>query len=163
MAVRTRILATAAECELVITRVVDAPRSLVVFKAWTEQMLAPELRRIVVEHLEFVRLDQRRVVAVLVDRSGVVHNRILEDDEDDDAADQAELDRVGRWLTEQFAGRTLQQMREELVQRLLDPRGESPAAGTRRYRSQRQPRHRAGGRARRARGYAPRGSRRCRD
>ena len=35
MAVRTRILATAAECELVITRVVDAPRSLV-FKAWTE-------------------------------------------------------------------------------------------------------------------------------
>lgn len=85
-------------------------------------VLAPELRRIVVEHLEFVRLDHRRVVAVLVDRSGVVHNRILEDGEGDDAADQAELDRVGRWLTEQFAGRTLQQMREELVQRLSEER-----------------------------------------
>jgi uncharacterized protein YndB with AHSA1/START domain len=35
MAVRTSILATPAEWELVTTRVVDAPRSLV-FKAWTE-------------------------------------------------------------------------------------------------------------------------------
>jgi Activator of Hsp90 ATPase homolog 1-like protein len=35
MAVRTSTLATPAEGELVITRIVDAPRSLV-FKAWTE-------------------------------------------------------------------------------------------------------------------------------
>jgi heat-inducible transcriptional repressor len=80
-------------------------------------VLAPELRRIVVEHLEFVRLDARRVVAVLVDRSGVVHNRILEDA---DPSDQDELDRLGRWLTEQFAGRTLGQMREELLQRMSE-------------------------------------------
>jgi heat-inducible transcriptional repressor len=78
-------------------------------------VLAPELRRIVVEHLEFVRLDPRRVVAVLVDRAGVVHNRILDDPE---GPGQDELDRVGRWLTEQFAGRTLGQMREELLERM---------------------------------------------
>jgi uncharacterized protein YndB with AHSA1/START domain len=35
MAVRTSTVATPAECELVITRVLEAPRSLV-FKAWTE-------------------------------------------------------------------------------------------------------------------------------
>jgi len=82
-------------------------------------VLAPELRRIVVEHLEFVRLDPRRVVAVLVDRTGVVHNRIVEEDE---ASDQEELDRVGRWLTDQFAGLTLQQMREELLRRVSQDR-----------------------------------------
>ncbi|HET9299927.1 MAG TPA: heat-inducible transcriptional repressor HrcA [Candidatus Polarisedimenticolaceae bacterium] len=80
-------------------------------------VLAPELRRIVVEHLEFVRLDPRRVVAVLVDRTGVVHNRIVEDE---NASDQEDLDRVGRWLTDQFAGRTLQQMREELLRRVSE-------------------------------------------
>jgi heat-inducible transcriptional repressor len=82
-------------------------------------VLAPELRRIVVEHLEFVRLDPRRVVAVLVDRAGVVHNRIVEEA---DASDQEELDRLGRWLTDQFAGLTLQQMREELLRRVSEER-----------------------------------------
>jgi heat-inducible transcriptional repressor len=82
-------------------------------------VLAPELRRIVVEHLEFVRLDPRRVVAVLVDRTGVVHNRIVEDAE---ASNQEDLDRLGRWLTEQFAGLTLQQMREELLRRVSEER-----------------------------------------
>ena len=82
-------------------------------------VLAPELRRIVIEHLEFVRLDPRRVVAVLVDRTGVVHNRIVEEA---DTSDQEELDRVGRWLTDQFAGLTLQQMREELLRRVSEDR-----------------------------------------
>lgn len=82
-------------------------------------VLAPELRRIVVEHLEFVRLDPRRVVAVLVDRTGVVHNRIVEEAE---GPDQEELDRVGRWLTDQFTGLTLQQMREELLRRVSEDR-----------------------------------------
>ncbi len=82
-------------------------------------VLAPELRRIVVEHLEFVRLDPRRVVAVLVDRTGVVHNRIVEEAE---TSDQEELDRVGRWLTDQFTGLTLQQMREELLRRVSQDR-----------------------------------------
>ncbi len=82
-------------------------------------VLAPELRRIVVEHREIVRLDPRRVVAVLVDRTGVVHNRIVEEDE---ASDQEELDRVGRWLTDQFTGLTLQQMREELLRRVSQDR-----------------------------------------
>ncbi|HEX5042028.1 MAG TPA: heat-inducible transcriptional repressor HrcA [Candidatus Polarisedimenticolaceae bacterium] len=82
-------------------------------------VLAPELRRIVVEHLEFVRLDPHRVVAVLVDRTGVVHNRIVEDA---DTASQEDLDRLGRWLTDQFAGLTLQQMREELLRRVTEER-----------------------------------------
>jgi len=82
-------------------------------------VLAPELRRIVIEHLEFVRLDRNRVVAVLVDRTGVVHNRIVEET---DVSDQEELDRVGRWLTDQFAGHTLQQMREDLLRRVSEDR-----------------------------------------
>ncbi len=80
-------------------------------------VLAPAFRRIVVEHIEFVRLDSRRIVAVVVGRSGVVHNRIL-----DVAApqDQQELDRIGRYLSEQFAGRTLLEMRQTLLERMAE-------------------------------------------
>lgn len=95
----------------------EASRQLSRFSNHVGVVLAPELRRIVVEHLEFVRLDSRRVVAVLVDRSGVVHNRILEADP---SLNQEELDRIGRYLTDQFAGRTLHAIREELLVRMSE-------------------------------------------
>lgn len=82
-------------------------------------VLAPDMRRIVVEHLEFVRLDARRVVAILVDRAGVVHNRILEVDE---AFDQSDLDRTGSELSRRFGGRTLPEIREAISRELLDER-----------------------------------------
>ena len=97
----------------------EASRQLSRFSHHVGVVLAPEFRRIVVEHLEFVRLDPRRAVAVLVDRSGVVHNRILAIEE---SLTQEELDRIGRYLTEQFGGRTLAQMREELLARISEDR-----------------------------------------
>ncbi len=80
-------------------------------------VLVPDMRRIVVEHLEFVRLDARRVVAILVDRSGVVHNRILDLE---DAFDQPDLDRVGNELSRRFSGQTLPTIREAIGRELLE-------------------------------------------
>jgi heat-inducible transcriptional repressor len=82
-------------------------------------VLAPELRRIVVEHVEFVRLDLHRVVAILVGRSGVVHNRLLEVEE---PLRQPELDRIGRYLSEEFRGLTLAEMRRTLERRMSEER-----------------------------------------
>ena len=82
-------------------------------------VLAPEWRRIVVEQLEFVRLGPHRVVTILVGRSGVVHNRILEVE---DPVEQAELDRIGSYLSERYHGWTLPKIREELKQRITQER-----------------------------------------
>jgi heat-inducible transcriptional repressor len=82
-------------------------------------VLAPEWRRIVVEQLEFVRLGPHRVVTILVGRSGVVHNRILEVEE---PLEQAELDRIGSYLSERYHGWTLPKIREELKQRITQER-----------------------------------------
>ena len=90
----------------------EASRQLSRFSNHVGVVLAPELRRIVVEHLEFVRLEGRRLVAILVDRSGVVHNRILEVEE---PLDQDELDRIGRQLSELYSGFTLPRMREAVL------------------------------------------------
>lgn len=95
----------------------EASRQLSRFSKHVGVVLAPEIRRIVVEHVEFVRLDPTRVVAVVVGRSGVVHNRILQVEE---PREQQELDRIGRYLSEQFSGKTLLEMRQVLLERMAE-------------------------------------------
>jgi heat-inducible transcriptional repressor len=95
----------------------EASRQLSRFSHHVGVALAPEFRRVIVEHLEFVRLEGARVVVILVDRSGVVHNRILDVTE---PLEQEELDRIGRYLSEQFAGYTLPHMRETLLKRMAE-------------------------------------------
>jgi heat-inducible transcriptional repressor len=95
----------------------EASRQLSRFSNQVGVVLAPELKRTVVEHLEFVRLDLHRVVAILVGRSGVVHNRILEVDE---PLGQHELDGIGRYLSAEFRGLTLTQMRRALQRRMSE-------------------------------------------
>jgi heat-inducible transcriptional repressor len=97
----------------------EASRQLSLFSNQVGLVMAPKLRRIIVEHLEFVRLDAHRIVAILVGRSGVVHNRILDVQ---DSIDQSELDRIGRYLSEEFGGRTLPEMRELLHLRMTEER-----------------------------------------
>lgn len=97
----------------------ETSRQLSYFSHQVGVVLAPKLERIVVEHMEFVRLDARRVVAVLVGRSGVVHNRILFVDE---PMEQAELDRIGRYLSQEFCGRTLPRIRELLREKMQEER-----------------------------------------
>jgi hypothetical protein len=110
-------------------------------------VLAPALERVVVEHVEFVRLDEERIVAILVGRSGVVHNRILRVEE---SFEQAELDQIGRYLSEEFRGHALTEIREILRQRMSEERAlydRLMAAGPR---AQEDARRSAGPRPRRA-------------
>lgn len=97
----------------------EASRQLSLFSHQVGLVMAPEISRILVDHLEFVRIDSRRVVAILVGRSGVVQNRIIENGE---PLEQSELDRIGRYLTEEFGGRTLPGMRALLAKRLQEER-----------------------------------------
>lgn len=97
----------------------EASRQLSRFSHQVGVVLAPELRRLVVERLEFVRLDARRVVAILVGRSGTVSNRILDMRE---PLEQDELDRIGRYLSTECGGRTLPDMLGLLRQRMAEER-----------------------------------------
>lgn len=97
----------------------EASRLLSRHSAHVGVVVAPELRRIVVDRLELVRLSGRRVLAVLVGRSGSVHHRMLDDVDD---VDQDELDRICRFLNDEFAGTTLPRMRRELLRRMGEER-----------------------------------------
>jgi heat-inducible transcriptional repressor len=75
-------------------------------------VVAPGLSKTVLKHVEFLRLHGRRVLALFVSKSGALHNRVVELDEN---IPQEELTRMGNFLSERFSGKTLPQVRQELL------------------------------------------------
>ncbi|HZN03274.1 MAG TPA: heat-inducible transcriptional repressor HrcA [Candidatus Polarisedimenticolia bacterium] len=75
-------------------------------------LLAPPPADAVLKHIEFVRLHPKRVLVVFVDRNEVVSHRLLDTDEDYDAQ---VLEKAGRYLVAEFAGRALGEIRRRLV------------------------------------------------
>jgi heat-inducible transcriptional repressor len=75
-------------------------------------VLAPAISDVVMKHIQFVRLGDRRVLVVLVGESGIVQNRVIQVDED---MSQQDLDFTSRYMMGNFAGLTLPQIRRQLV------------------------------------------------
>lgn len=82
-------------------------------------VLSPELTRWVVGRIEFLFIDERRVVAVIVSQGGLVQHRMLTVER---TIDRELLERVGRFLTDEFGGRTLTAMRRMLEERAGEER-----------------------------------------
>ena len=75
----------------------------------------PRMSSVVLRHIEFVKLRRHLVLAVLVSTTGLVHNRIVEVDED---FSQSELDHLSDYLNSFLAGLTLYQVRERLLEQM---------------------------------------------
>jgi heat-inducible transcriptional repressor len=75
-------------------------------------LIPPPMADAVLKHIEFVRLDPRRILVVFVDRTGRVSHRVLDTQEDYARED---LERAGRYLVEEFSGLSLNQIRARLV------------------------------------------------
>jgi len=109
-------LATAGDIDALLE---EASRQLSRLSHHVGIVLAPDLRRLIIDRLDFVRLDDRRVVVILLDRGGRVHDRVLTLSE---VPDVPELERVGRYLSEELGGRTLPEMRRRIEERLAEER-----------------------------------------
>jgi heat-inducible transcriptional repressor len=97
----------------------EASRQLSSLSKQVGVVLAPDVARVILDRIELVPLNSRRVMVILACRSGVVHHRILEVDSEQA---QSDLERIGRYLTENFSGLTLQRTREMLRKRLNEER-----------------------------------------
>jgi len=73
------------------------------------------------EHVHFSRLAERRVLAVLVTRSGMVRDRVLALDRD---LSLVELETAANFLNENFRGWNVERVRAELAQRIERERNE---------------------------------------
>ncbi len=76
---------------------------------------APRMSLVVIQHIEFVRLKRHVVLAILVTTTGLVHNRIIEAEED---FSQSELDRLSDYMNDLLTGLTLQQVRDRLLEEM---------------------------------------------
>jgi len=80
---------------------------------------APCLGETVLEHIELVRLDRHRILAILVSGSNYVQNRIFHTDRE---VSEAELGRISRHLNERFHGLSLEEVRERAARELRQTR-----------------------------------------
>jgi heat-inducible transcriptional repressor len=80
-------------------------------------VLAPGIGRTTLRHLEFIDLLYGRVLVVLVSWAGLVTHKIIEVEE---RLGQDELQACGNYLNTHFAGMTLAQIRERLLELMAE-------------------------------------------
>lgn len=71
------------------------------------------------QHIEFIRMAERQVLVVIVAKSGLVQTRIAAIEED---LLQEELDRISRYLNDEFKDLSLREVRQKIVERMREDR-----------------------------------------
>lgn len=75
-------------------------------------VVSPSMANDRLQHIEFVNLSDRRVLVVLVSAPNIVHNKIIRVR---DGFSQDELDRTARYLNVEFGGKSLSEIRAEIL------------------------------------------------
>ena len=80
-------------------------------------VLAPPVSTAIMKHVKFIRISRQRILVILVTGSGLVQHRLIHLDQD---FRQSELDQAGRYLVAHFEGKTLVEIRAELLDLMLE-------------------------------------------
>ncbi len=82
-------------------------------------VISPPISRVALQHIQFVRLTENRVLVILISRSGIVQNRVIHSDND---FSQTELDQAARYLMEHFKDKTLLEIKGMIQQMIREER-----------------------------------------
>jgi heat-inducible transcriptional repressor len=82
-------------------------------------VLGPALEEKLLEHIKFIKLPDRRVLAVIVSRPNLIENKVLRLDEN---ISQEELDRSAAYLNAEFHGWSLRTIRLEIFKKIEEAR-----------------------------------------
>ncbi|HVA79739.1 MAG TPA: heat-inducible transcriptional repressor HrcA [Candidatus Binataceae bacterium] len=97
----------------------DTPKLLALLTGQAALVMGPRLESMMLERVNFVRLRECQVLAMFVAAAGQVQNHIVETERDHS---QDELERMARYLNESLAGRTLDEARRWIEERLREER-----------------------------------------
>ena len=75
-------------------------------------VLSPSLAENRLNHIEFLKLSENRILVVLVTASSIVHNKIIRIA---DSLTQDELEKTARYLNMEFSGKSLLEIRAEIL------------------------------------------------
>ncbi len=84
-------------------------------------VVAPAIGDTVLKEVQFVPLSERRAVCVVVSADGFADSKVIELDA---PVGRDELQRIGNYLTANFAGMTLRQVRDRLLQQMAEERAQ---------------------------------------
>ena len=82
-------------------------------------VLTPEIGETVLRAVDFVQMSGQRVLCIVVASGGVVESKVVEVDE---AVSREDLISISNYLTENYAGQTLRQIRDHLVTLMQEER-----------------------------------------
>jgi heat-inducible transcriptional repressor len=78
-------------------------------------VVTPKIVNTVYKQVQFVRVSERRVLAIFIAQSGLIQNKVLLADQD---YSQEDLDRISRFLNDRFENMSLLEIRETLLELL---------------------------------------------
>jgi heat-inducible transcriptional repressor len=84
-------------------------------------VVAPIMGETVLKAVDFVPVDGRKVLCVVVSNTGFIDNKLIETEEE---IPREELVRVSNFLTDNFAGQTLRQIRDRLLHTMAEERAQ---------------------------------------
>ena len=76
-------------------------------------VIAPPMASTLLKHIEFLDLGDGKLLVILVSKSGLLQRKLIRVT---DHYTREELDKAGKYLVEKFAGKTLTEIRSELLQ-----------------------------------------------
>lgn len=74
--------------------------------------VAPNLDRMILQNIDFVRVNNRRILAITITKGGVVGNKIIEMEE---PFTQEELTGISNYIKSEFCGQTLPSIRTQII------------------------------------------------
>ena len=99
----------------------DTSRLLALMTGQAALVTAPRLDAARLDRVTFIRMRERAVLAIFVAAAGDVHHRLIDSEADHS---QEELERMAAYLNESLSGRTLEQARVWIEERLHEERAQ---------------------------------------
>jgi heat-inducible transcriptional repressor len=84
-------------------------------------VISPPISRVSLQHIQFIKIMDRRIMVILVSRSGLVQNRLIHADED---YSQVDLDQAARYILGHFKDKSLFEIKTELLQMIRQDRAQ---------------------------------------
>ncbi|HEY0512058.1 MAG TPA: heat-inducible transcriptional repressor HrcA [Thermoanaerobaculia bacterium] len=84
-------------------------------------VVTPAIGETVLKAVEFIPVSGHKILCVVVSASGFVDNKVIETEEE---VPREELVRISNYLTENFAGHTLREIRERLVRMMVEEKAQ---------------------------------------
>ncbi len=82
-------------------------------------VVSPPISQVALQHIQFIKLSENRLLVVLVSRSGIVQNRVIHPNEE---YSQTDLDQAARYIVEHFKERTLTEIKTLLSKMIGEER-----------------------------------------